>query len=50
MQTYQITQTITRIAFVEATNEEDAKLLAENLSDFDYDTDNIDEIMELLPE
>jgi len=49
MKTYQITQTITRIAFVEAPNEQDAREQAADLSDFDYETDNIVETVELVP-
>jgi hypothetical protein len=48
MKTYQITQIITRIAFVEAPNKEDANEQVADLSDFDYETDNIEEIVELV--
>tara|TARA_R110000868_G_scaffold69724_5_gene204925 strand:- start:5402 stop:5554 length:153 start_codon:yes stop_codon:yes gene_type:complete len=46
MKTFVITQTITRIATVEAENFEDARELAQDLSEDDFEFDDLDETIE----
>jgi hypothetical protein len=48
MQTYQLTRITTEVAFVEAPTEEAARELAEQLTSFDYEVDDVDTLFELV--
>lgn len=50
MRTYQITRRTTSLAFIEARNEEEARERAALLSDFDFEMDDEEKYIEVLPE